>query len=924
MLDRMKKDTVFLPESIERPVPIMRKIRNPENSARGIAYIPLTRDFNPFIAMREGQFAGKVTSLLGVIDKSCTPLWYVAVAQKILYDASTPGIPIEFMNSGSSWGLVLKLLVLIPVGCIAFFNVYLEHLEQEKELEKTKSEFQHINKVIEDIEKGKLKEKMTEKEMVGELINIFRQFNEYLGYTIRENEELKEKYAFIEIEFPENTEVLTFQETYDNTRFKVVAKNSPEAAYPRVNYWMPNLLEEKRNEPDLVLNPAIEENDEDDVEPLFKPEKPNKEIIPPGLEFYAVPLLAEREMDEEDEIKESHAQESRLKKFFKKIVWEKYIYHYFWEEFCKKTFWEKWIKEYIWEDFIKCILWNKAIKPLYNAVNLVSFGYWALCIVMLIATGQLAPAGIFGVPNWVSFIVVPVVFGVPYLAIRAVNYCTRIHRWRKEGHGLSFKEFEEHARLQHQAEEDFTKVARQTRENMEYDAEWDRLHSENLRLTIQLNAFQKESDQKDSKSHRVQPKYAFRVRDRPYESKYAQAAATGVTSLVNNQVALHYGSWFANDMMTAGLGLTIGATVAGPIGHALLTISCLYGMVSTAYRYRQAKKASKAIADHQKDAKTISFEEYKRNYEEKEMYYAHLKMRLYTCRERYALPGCINDPENDLIDTSKKTILQLFANVGRNILLWFFDEPSDVRDSAKQFFKAVKEKVIDVGMTVRNSKWIQAWDWEMAGIFFSRVIVPAVTVACFWAIPTLAVVFAFSNPITLAVVVGLGALYLGLKWYEKKYKLKEKEMVELPEKDAKLDKNIAMAEAALDNIQIKETLRFNKEKKNADKRKKDVDKVRDLEYEEKPLTFQRKIEDNMSANRLMNIQAGDKVYDNDDKEIPNMLDNENSDESSSPKDILERPEVKGRQMNSIFLPPLEGISESFISVPYSSAVVVRV
>jgi hypothetical protein len=810
--NKTQNDSTLPIESIDSTVPRMFKIRNIEHSARGIAYIPLTKNFNPFIAMREGWFARNVTSFLGPFDKGLTPVRYAAVAPGILYDISTPGWGIEFMHSGHPFGLALELSLLIPIGFIALFNLYLEHLEQQKELNETKSEFQHINKVIEDIEKGRLKEKYTEKEKVIQLIKIFEDFNRYLKSTIQNDAELREKYAFIEIEFPENSEELNFQQIYENTRFKVVSKTSPEAAYSRANYVRLNLLEEKRKGKDISLLPEKSKNALDTEMP--------------------------------DEI-ENNSRWEKFKNFCKKTLWNIWI---------KEYLWNIGIKEYLWKIFCKHILRDKLLKPLFNAGNLISFGYWAVWIVMGVATGIHASAGIFGAPNWVSFIVIPVVFGLPYLAIRAVNYFTRLYHWKKEGHGVSFKEFDEHARLQHQIEEDFTKVARQTRERMQEDADWDRLYAENHLLTNQLNALQSQNN--EPKSRKAQPKYAFHAQ---YGNKYAKAAATGTTEFVNNQVALHYITWFGSDLTVAGLGLTIGAALTGPISHALLIISSLYGIASAAYRYHESKKANKVISDHQENGEIIPFEKCKKRYEAKEARLACLKMALYEFKKspyQYSIPSCMDDPENDLVDLSPKT-----------------------------FWQKTKSAVINFGFAVRKNPWVQAWDWTMSGIFFSRVVVPAASVAFFYALPGLAVVLGLANPITLGLVVGLGLLYVGLKWYEKKEKLKEKEFAEFHQKEEKIDEKIAMGELALDTYQkridlktltkqskkIPETSHMGLEFTSDPNLQNQSYVEKENELDEKPLTFQQKIENNKSANDFNVREKGEVLLGSENNDMQSKI-----------------------------------------------------
>ncbi|HEX2548781.1 MAG TPA: hypothetical protein VHM20_03065, partial [Gammaproteobacteria bacterium] len=200
---------------------------------------------------------------------------------------------------------------------------------------------------------------------------------------------------------------------------------------------------------------------------------------------------------------------------------------------------------------------------------------------------------------------------------------------------------------------------------------------------------------------------------------------------------------------------------------ALLGLSLVFGLVATGYRYIQSQEIQEKLAANnqmREPAPVIDREEYKKDIELKKKELLGLRDRLFFYEQMgYPMPASLNGPDLTL-EYKKETFGQ---------------------------------KLTNFGLGVRNHPLMDAWDWQMTGIFFTRIVIPTVSAALFWSITSVAVLASLSNPVTVALVFALGTVYTIAKWYEKKKQNAEKELIDLPKEKADLANQISLANLAL-------------------------------------------------------------------------------------------------------------------------------
>jgi hypothetical protein len=665
-------------------------VLNPQKSERGVTFIPLPSKNISFLSPNENRCAGYLVSACTPIDMGLTPFFYED-RSRVMLTGTRAGSGIHYMNGGSIGGLILKICTLSGIGIAVIFNLILEYYEQKNAQQKVENELQNFRR----LGLNGSGDNITTKQYIKNL----QLFDQFLKKIIQENDDLREKYAYIETNYPED-ENLSLHEFEKHIRLKVVAKNSPEKDFAKDALYTQTDLDELDQE-------ISTENDLD--APLLKPKKT---------------------------------------KFAKKIK------HFF--------------VDTLWQGLLVNMFWNKLLKPLYSGMGLLSFAYWALTIPILILTGQTASPGIFGIPNWISFLLLPVSVLSPFFLIRVYN-------WYQHGHGQSFFEYDENARLHAAAEEDFVRLMSEAKKRFDLATLWNQYIAEMTRLRGGVDELQRG----------VGSQVALRGFRDASEDPVVTAIASGVLSAGVNQVALQYISWVTADIMTGGMGIIIGATAATPIGWALLALSGVFCLVSMGYRYVEGTKAKNQLLENQKNVKDediLDVEAYKRELAAKQEYLAQLKQQLHGYQQQY---GFKVPPELSVAPLA----------ITPNPTMW--------------------ERILIVGNVIRNHAIFKAWNWEMNSIFITRILVP-VGVAIFWSVTALSVLAAFSNPVTFAVIGVLGTAITVLKYYENYQKTKEAEYKQLPKALDETKKCIAVTELVRDVFKARAEDIMKKEKESYD------------------------------------------------------------------------------------------------------------
>lgn len=230
---------------------------------------------------------------------------------------------------------------------------------------------------------------------------------------------------------------------------------------------------------------------------------------------------------------------------------------------------EKIKKPSLWRKFV-----NKVVHPIYKYVSTASFLFWILWLGAAIATGQLADAAIYGIPNVVTFML-PFATALPYVGIK-------IRNWYVNRHGVS----DEHARLTKIAESDTPDLLDKALREVEFQKEIDRLNAANMALALQV---QEAGLTVESK---LQGNAAFqkRVDTSTLANPGLKTAATFYTSTIGNYIQAQYNAWILGDFIKVLPTIACAIPFFGvAIGSALMAIGLGFGIYQAHKQYKEAK-----------------------------------------------------------------------------------------------------------------------------------------------------------------------------------------------------------------------------------------------------------------------------------------------------------------------------------------------
>ena len=365
---------------------------------------------------------------------------------------------------------------------------------------------------------------------------------------------------------------------------------------------------------------------------------------------------------------------------------------------------------------------ERLIKPAWNALNIASFVYWILWIGVGVFTGNLAGAGVHALPDMVAF-GLPVFFAMLYPIKKIYNYI----RDKKAQHGVTpeEKKAEEQTALQTAAAQvNACGILRRSLLRRDYD-----LRKE--KLLEQLDALGVKSYEKPLDLTKTPGRAAGMDQQilTLTKKKKRKAVMAFLSAVGGTYVAFQYGAWIIMDFLEEAAKLAASIPLLNVLGVALLGTTVLYGVYKACQRYSTLQK-------NEKQANLQAL--------------AHNQRALDLEKELKHLNQFIAFKQNKL------GIAKLPAENIQHDQDQFF---TDVNRRGPSRMTRVK-KILKRAFHFVNGFCTGAF---LARLFFvqkTAIILPAAAVA-------------FSNPVTIGIIVGVSLLYGAFKAYE--YHLNRKE-----------------------------------------------------------------------------------------------------------------------------------------------------
>lgn len=422
------------------------------------------------------------------------------------------------------------------------------------------------------------------------------------------------------------------------------------------------------------------------------------------------------------------------------------------------SFWEK-TKYYVGQKFCKEIVWNKVLKPIWESGAIITFVWWIAWILASVFTGVQAEH-IFGLNTSVALGMTGA-FAIPYLGIRLYNYI-------KHGNGKSWAEFDENARLTHEAEMDAEKILVKAQKRMEFTRDLALIKAQEQSLINELAA----KGIRMPAAKEAEGRRTIKGLNAWYESPYLKAAVALTTTSASRWGGVNNDAWWlkvAIETFTmTGLVMSAWNPIAGGV---MLLISAGFGVAHMVNRYTESSKLKGDVQAKQLST-SETLEQLQAIYDKRSAYLEQLKRELHS-----------------------------YKNFNYGIELPPSLELAKTELAPQTTWQKVKVGAIKVGQKIRNNTWVDAWDWSMTGILTARLVFTLAAVFSVFALVAVA-----SNPITFGIVVGIGVTYTLMKWYEKRQIKKEQRIKEMPEKLEEVEKQIELAERTKNSYQMSEKL----------------------------------------------------------------------------------------------------------------------
>ncbi len=406
-------------------------------------------------------------------------------------------------------------------------------------------------------------------------------------------------------------------------------------------------------------------------------------------------------------------------------------------------------------------VWEHAIKPLYTADVVASVAFWILWIGGAAITGQLLD-GLAGVPTWVAA-GLPASFGVVSLAHYGYN-------------ALKYGGFEK-ARQHAEASADFDVMLK---------AILHREHKHDMQYLKQRHA-ELEAACKD-RGIRVSTeelKKASKIFVKPAEGFLDKSFVKGAFALVTSttgkwggsQTLFTYAKVVIETVFIASMFAPLAAAVVGSGGAALLGLACVYGVYKGYQRYKEAKDLKKEWQAAEQSGKPMkTLKELEDHYKDRERHFERLKEQIQKYKQAYGKTG------NAVYDVDIARVL---------------DTPEKNPEKPKGLWNKFIGGCIAVKNNPQFSDFISSLDITMPGVFLGRML---------FAGAASITLLTLTGGVGLAAILGVGAVYWGIKTFENYQKRKEARIKQLPDQLEVLEKNIRTAELAVEDMVMSEAI----------------------------------------------------------------------------------------------------------------------
>jgi hypothetical protein len=369
-------------------------------------------------------------------------------------------------------------------------------------------------------------------------------------------------------------------------------------------------------------------------------------------------------------------------------------------------------KENLWTK-----LKNRVIYPIWASLSIASFTYWILWIGIGIVTGNFAVVGIDSLPPVVAF-GLPVLSGLIYPFLNIYNYFK--YRVKVESPAENLEVKKQDMILRTQASQHICSIFRRAIIRREFDFKKAQL--------LALYGYSEKDVKADSESDNNVHAPSI---DKPITSlgknKWKKATVALISTVGGTYVAAQYGSWIIMDLINIVANISsVLPLVNFVVGIVLLTVTGLYGIYKGYERYNSVK-ANNNLLDIKENQKLINLEERLEN----------LKKFVHAKKLELGLP------------------LKSTKHIKRDVEKYFDDIHRRDPNKWTRTKKILK----------RAFQFVNGFT---TGAFIARIFFIKGTVT---ALPFVAA--AFSNPITIGVIVGIGVLYGAFKTYEYHQKRKE-------------------------------------------------------------------------------------------------------------------------------------------------------
>lgn len=434
---------------------------------------------------------------------------------------------------------------------------------------------------------------------------------------------------------------------------------------------------------------------------------------------------------------------------------EGFFHYYGYRRFLKGMVWKKTLVP----------LWKNFFKPLYDSGTILAVTFWLIWITAAAMTGMQLE-GVAGIPNWISL-------GLP--ALLATTFLGKyFHNAYKNG-GF------EKAREKNEAEIDTESVMRKALLKLEYDKEHDITVEKQAALEAEIN---KRNERRQRSGLSLIPfpvvpehKSFYRRNVKDPNGIWDQPLVKGTFTLVTNtgkiwptQSKAWYGKVLIETLFVVSLSLPLVGTTLGAV---MFGISAVFAIVNAATRYKEAKKLKTELQEAETLGKPVWTLDYlEERYKRRLIYLECLKQKMHAYKEKYANTG-------DYVVVVPR-IFELLPPTPQSTTLW--------------------GKFVAGCRKIRNHPAIDNWDMFLDGIVLGRVVFSTAALFLFFT-PII-----LTGPFGLAAILGIGAVYLGMKWHENHQKKKEERIRQIPDKLEELENNIKEAELVKRNMEMSESL----------------------------------------------------------------------------------------------------------------------